>query len=283
MTSSASPSGPDPQPSAKPREATRLESVDEIRQAIRNRRPSAADKPAADDTHAYRPMRRPPLALLCILDDGKEEGEWLRLRADHVIIGRSEGDITIPHDSMISGRHAELSRRPDQGRYRWHLTDLQSTNGTYVRVGTAVLRHGQELLLGSHRYRFEAAPQGMVAPGETGEADVQRKATRGWQSVEPSNLLPSLVELTAKGEGQRFLLAQGENWVGRDTGHCAVALPSDPLISPRHARIYRDPKGRWHVENMKSLNGTWLRIEQMALDAACQFQLGEQRFLLRVL
>src|SRR5262249_1478703 len=113
MTSSASPSGPDPQPSAKPREATRLESVDEIRQAVRNRRPSAADKPAADDTHAYRPMRRPPLALLCILDDGKEEGEWLRLRADHVIIGRSEGDITIPHDSMISGRHAELSRRPD--------------------------------------------------------------------------------------------------------------------------------------------------------------------------
>jgi pSer/pThr/pTyr-binding forkhead associated (FHA) protein len=224
------------------------------------------------------------MALLCIVDDGKEDGEWVRLRKDTVVLGRSEGDIVIPHDSMMSGRHAELSRRLDQGRYRWHLTDLQSTNGTYVRIGTAALRHGQELLIGGHRYRFEAAGQLVEAPDEDAEAaDDKRKVTRGWQSIEPSNLLPSLVELTAKGDGQRYLLAQNENWVGRDAAHCAVALVGDPLISPRHARVFRDPKGRWHVENMKSLNGTWLRIDQMALDSACQFQLGEQRFLLRVL
>src|SRR5262249_62385494 len=107
-----------------------------LRVAPPSRLPASANKPAGDDTQAYRPMRRPPMALLCILDDGKEDGEWLRLRADRIIIGRSEGDIIIPHDPMISGRHAELARRPDQGRYRWHLTDLQSTNGTYLRSGT---------------------------------------------------------------------------------------------------------------------------------------------------
>jgi len=48
-------------------------------------------------------------------------------------------------------------------------------------------------------------------------------------------------------------------------------------------RIFRDPKGRWRAENRKSLNGTWLRIDSMALEAACQFQLGEQRFNLKVL
>jgi hypothetical protein len=37
------------------------------------------------------------------------------------------------------------------------------------------------------------------------------------------------------------------------------------------------------VDNSKSLNGLWLRIDHMVLEAACQFQLGEQRFILRVL
>ena len=37
------------------------------------------------------------------------------------------------------------------------------------------------------------------------------------------------------------------------------------------------------IKNLKSLNGTWLRITQATLDVSCQFQLGEQRFLLKVL
>jgi hypothetical protein len=62
-----------------------------------------------------------------------------------------------------------------------------------------------------------------------------------------------------------------------------VVLADDPLVSPRHARIYRNAKQRWHIENCRSVNGVWLRIDRMALDAACQFQVGEQRFLFRVL
>ena len=45
----------------------------------------------------------------------REKEEWLRLRGDRVVIGRSEGDVLIPHDAMISGRHAELSRRVEGG------------------------------------------------------------------------------------------------------------------------------------------------------------------------
>ena len=63
---------------------------------------------------------------------------------------------------------------------------------------------------------------------------------------------------------------------------CSVVL-NDPLVSPLHARIFRDSKGRWLVENSKSLNGVWLRVAHAPLDASCQFQLGEQRFLLKVL
>jgi pSer/pThr/pTyr-binding forkhead associated (FHA) protein len=223
------------------------------------------------------------MALLCIVDDGHEDGEWRRLRGDRVVIGRSEGDILVPHDAMISGRHAELSRQFDRGRYSWQLTDLQSTNGTYVRVGAARLKHNQELLLGGGRYRFDAAPQGVAAlTGSAGAPAEQGASTRGWQAVSPAELFPSLVELTPQGEGQRFLLTKDDLRIGRDADSCDVVL-NDPLVSPRHARLRRDAKGRWQIENTKSVNGTWVRINQMALDAACLFQLGEQRFLFRVL
>ena len=49
-----------------------------------------------------------------------------------------------------------------------------------------------------------------------------------------------------------------------------------------HARLSRDAKGRWHVNNNKSVNGVWLRIEQMELTGSCQFQIGEQRFSFKV-
>lgn len=224
------------------------------------------------------------MALLCILDDGREDGEWVRLRSDRIIIGRSQGEIVIPHDAMISGRHAELSRRLENGQCHWQLTDMQSTNGTYVRIGTALLKHGQELIIGGRRYCFHTAAGGAsVAPAEGDPAPQTPRETTAWQSVAAAQEVPSLVELTARGEGQRYFLTKPENILGRNASTCTLVVTNDALVSPQHARIYRDAKERWHVENTKSLNGTWLRIDQMLLDAACQFRLGEQRFLLRVL
>jgi hypothetical protein len=275
-------------PPPGPAKGTRLESVAEIRKALKARRTPTLKEISDDDTAAYRPMRRPPMALLCVLDDGREDGEWIRLRGDRFVVGREDGDLRIPHDAMMSARHAELSRALEAGRPRWFLTDLGSTNGTYVRIGAGLLRHNQELLIGSRRYRFDTAAQGSgpAAPDDKTEPEIdetQPKGTRGWDSLTPTDVSPCLVELSPKGEGQRFRLEKAESWVGRNPGDCAIVLANDPLVSPRHARIYRDAKNRWHIENNNSLNGTWLRIDQMALDAACQFQMGEQRFLLRVL
>src|SRR5437588_5592043 len=109
-----------------PLDGTRLESDDEIRQVIQARRarlaaqtqqqPLAAQSkaPAAAvatvEAQAERPVQRPPIALLCILDDGKADGEWVRLRADATVIGRSEGDVRLPHDGLVSTRHAQVVR-----------------------------------------------------------------------------------------------------------------------------------------------------------------------------
>jgi pSer/pThr/pTyr-binding forkhead associated (FHA) protein len=282
---------PDPSPPGPGKKpvlpvGTRLESVEDIRKARKVERTPTLREIAIppDDATPFRPTRRPPMALLCIVDDGKEDGQWRRLREDKIVIGRGEGDIIIPHDTMISSRHAELTRELEDGQYRWYLNDLQSTNGTYVRIGNALMKHGQELLIGSRRYRFEiptVSPESVETQAHNIEESV--RGTTRWPSVSPTQLFPSLVELTAQGDGRRFPLMKEENLIGRRTQSADVALADDPLVSPQHARLYSDKKGRWHIENTKAINGTWLRIERMAIDPTGQFQIGEQRFLLKVL
>jgi pSer/pThr/pTyr-binding forkhead associated (FHA) protein len=264
---------------------TRMESVEEIQELARvraaNQRPTTKETDQAD-TQRYRPTRRPPVLMLCILDDGSsDDGEWHRIRGPKTVIGRTQGDITIPHDDMMSSKHAELTRQTDKAGQRWLLSDLGSTNGTYLRVTRALLKHGQEFLVGGHRFRFEEGA-GQAETTALPTEPEETKGTRGWQRPEPSEVHPLLVELTPQGEGQRFLLKKSEQWLGRNARSCEVVLPDDSLLSPRHARLSRDAKGRWWVENAKSLNGTWLRITQMPLERAGQFQLGEQRFAVKI-
>src|SRR5579883_1680215 len=208
------------QRASEPRETTRLESDDEIRQALQARRarrpaatPSAAGSPAAPvaaataetEVQMERPVMRPPLGLLCILDDGTTDGEWVRLRADRLVIGRTDGDVRIPHDGLVSGRHAEIVRQRVPTGYRWVLVDLKSTNGTFVRVGSTILRHESELLIGGARYRFEAGASPAPAT-PVPAADEARQTTQAWTNEPVRTLLPSLVELTPAGPVQRFQL-----------------------------------------------------------------------------
>jgi pSer/pThr/pTyr-binding forkhead associated (FHA) protein len=280
------------QPISEPVEGTRLESDEEIRQALQARRARlAAPAPAAQqgaqakapiiapvevEPQAEQPVLRPPVALLCALDDGKADGEWVRLRADRTVIGRTEGDVRIPHDGAISGQHAELVRQRVASGYRWFLVDLKSTNGTFVRIGNTLLRHENELLIGTGRYRFEAA----AAAAAPSQASTAMQTTQAWSGAPIHALVSSLVEMGPAGPVRRINLTLPEYWIGRDAKSCPIARPDDVFVN---ARLYRDVKGQWHIENNKSLNGLWLRIgEPMPLGCACQFRMGEQRFIFRM-
>jgi pSer/pThr/pTyr-binding forkhead associated (FHA) protein len=232
---------------------------------------------SVDDAVPFRPCSRPPMALLVILDDGDVDGETVRIRAAAYVIGRVQGDLVIPHDGNMSGRHVEIQRRLEGGRQQWHLRDLDSTNGTYVRVASGILRDGQEMLLGGAAYRFDAPQSGEIA----GATDATRKWTGGPLEQLSATAHPSLVELGPEEDGRRFVLNRAEHWIGRDPGQCSIVI-EDPFVSPRHARIFRDAKGRWMIQNNRSLNGVWMRITETALDKGGQFQCGEQRFLIRI-
>jgi hypothetical protein len=286
-------------PNPPPRERTLIESDEEVRKAIQARMARTAEKraPAAPpplpaavplavpvaarveaDARPERPQQRPPMALLCVLDDGREDGEWYRLRADRCAIGRTEGDIVIPHDALISTRHAEILRQQTANGYRWVLNDLKSTNGTYVHVERASLGPRAEVMIGSGCYRFEPGAEAQDAPAQAPEG------TLAWGAGGSSRtVVPALVELTPGGTGKWVALFLAEYWVGRDPS-CQIVRADDPLVSARHARLYRDNTGQWHVENNRALNGLWLRVEQPTpLAGTCRFRLGEQRLLFQVL
>lgn len=78
-------------------------------------------------------------------------GNAYLLSGRFVTIGRERGDITFPADGYVSGRHATLTRRNGQ----LYLEDLDSSNGTYVRIkGSAAVFDGDLLLMGQQLFRI---------------------------------------------------------------------------------------------------------------------------------
>jgi pSer/pThr/pTyr-binding forkhead associated (FHA) protein len=86
-------------------------------------------------------------------------GRTVPVRCDDLVIGRSGADLEVD-DRGVSRRHARLSRGPDGG---WTLTDLGSTNGTFVngvRVRVARLRDGDEIRVGAATaFRFSTSEE----------------------------------------------------------------------------------------------------------------------------
>jgi hypothetical protein len=72
-----------------------------------------------------------------------------------MIVGRdASSDVPLPADSTVSRRHARIA--PLDGGFQ--IVDLGSSNGTFVnggRVTEAALRPGDEVSIGSTRFRFE--------------------------------------------------------------------------------------------------------------------------------
>ncbi|MBK8258550.1 MAG: FHA domain-containing protein [Polyangiaceae bacterium] len=85
---------------------------------------------------------------------------------DETVIGRETGDIVFTADPFLSRRHAmirrSLARKEGAGRQasRWDftLTDLDSSNGTFVAIRNEVtLIHGDFVRVGQHLFRVDFA------------------------------------------------------------------------------------------------------------------------------
>lgn len=260
---------------------TLLETDEQIHQALLSNLKGPAPKVEEEPAEPFRPTRRPPLAQLTVYDDGSVDGEIIRIRSSRFIIGRTHGDLKIPFDKRISSRHVEITHQRVSGVHRWVVTDLQSRHGMFVRVSRALLTDNAEIQVGRGRYRFEAPPAERPETGANVSAEPESDNTFGFS--EPATVFrpPALTEFLGDRIGNRVVLVKPEYWIGSDS-NCAISRPDDPFCEPRHARIYCTPKGQWFAEHNKSRNGLWLRMPQVKVDTSIQFQLGEQRFRLRI-
>lgn len=72
--------------------------------------------------------------------------------APEIVLGREDGDWQFRDDAFMSRRHATITW---DGR-RAMLTDLNSSNGTFIRLATSMpLRTGDQLRMGDQLLRFE--------------------------------------------------------------------------------------------------------------------------------
>ena len=225
----------------------------------------------AANEETYRPVIRPAVPILTVLDDGSvDEGEQIRLRTESFVIGRSSGDLVIPNDATMSGRHAEIRLTTSRGQRQWTLHNLESVNGTFVRVGNATLADDSIIILGSRRFRIEKPLAKEPEPPNEGTFRIDQQA-------DSEQLWPILTESSGKPNCLRFPLQTPQVTIGRKGGGCHIQL-DDPLVATLHAELIADPSGNWKIMGKKTRNGVWVNAVSTPLASCCFFQCGEQRF-----
>jgi pSer/pThr/pTyr-binding forkhead associated (FHA) protein len=74
------------------------------------------------------------------------------LSGDGVVLGRERGDVLFPEDGYVSGTHVRIQRQGGQ----MMITDLNSSNGTFLRVATEhELNRGDYILMGQQLFRVD--------------------------------------------------------------------------------------------------------------------------------
>src|SRR5579883_476441 len=76
--------------------------------------------------------RKPPVVGWLVALTGEQKGEDFRVRDGQNIIGSAADCDIVLRDTAVSSKHASL-RYKDQ---KFFITDLDSTNGTFVNDGT---------------------------------------------------------------------------------------------------------------------------------------------------
>ncbi|MGO8995315.1 MAG: FHA domain-containing protein [Polyangiaceae bacterium] len=114
--------------------------------------PKANDGPAPDGTYFYSSPKHQTLFRITQVLQGGNPGMVVCARGQSLQIGREGGDLNFPGDLYMSASHCKIEELT--GKYA--LTDLNSRNGTYVRLKTErELAHGDYIFIGRKLLRVE--------------------------------------------------------------------------------------------------------------------------------
>lgn len=234
---------------------------------------SSLERFKPEDVHEFRPALRPPVPVLTVLDDGSRDcGEDVRLRTEVFTIGRTAGHLVLPNDPSISGTHAEIRRMPWKGGFQWHLNDVGSVNGTFVRTASAVLHENTIIIIGARRFRLRnpLRPAAFPHPSPSDTNHLDRVPV-------PETVWPVLIEASSKPGALQLPLRTEQVTLGRMGGGADIEM-DDPLVADHHATLRRQRDGSWVVAADHTRNGVWVSVTSIMLTGNCFFRLGEQRF-----
>jgi hypothetical protein len=114
--------------------------------------PRASDGAEADGTYFYSSPKHPSPYRVTQLLQGGMVGMVVCARANGLQIGREGGDLNFPGDLFMSASHCRI----EETGGKFALTDLNSRNGTYVRLKSERdLGHGDYLFIGRKLLRVE--------------------------------------------------------------------------------------------------------------------------------
>jgi len=266
---------------------TQLESLDDIRRYLgENYTPTAEeqiDPPTGavgdSGTISYHPINRPPQAIVIFNDDNSTSGEIVRLRKTPFQIGRETGDFTIPHDPAISKLHAEITRRNVDGEFRWYVRDLGSTNGLFVKVSSAWLRPQTQIMVGRTKLTFHA-PEVSSAPSNANIDAVTQQWDAG--NHDPQANYPTLRSSSDSEREFTFPLTNKLLTLGSNDQACDFVVTNDPFVSSSHAQMELDQNKQWVIQSHNNINGLWVKVRTVRVYDTGSFQIGEQRFSIKV-
>jgi pSer/pThr/pTyr-binding forkhead associated (FHA) protein len=122
-----------------------------IGQEIIKYEPLAPQPPAPDGVERLGAPRKGYVGRIALVIGRDETGNAFPIPESGVHLGRERGDILFPEDGYVSGLHCRLS----WDGQRLFLTDLGSSNGTFLRISTEFeVRSGDVLLMGQQLFRL---------------------------------------------------------------------------------------------------------------------------------
>jgi len=203
---------------------------------------------------------------LRVFTDENPDGRLVDIPEQGLSFGRT-ADVSITlSDPCVSPKHCELTLVDGVVE----LTDLGSTNGTWVKIEDAeALVVDAQIRLG--RQRFTVSRQALNAS----EASITEDGTVQWQSGEPNSewCLTNSARLSIPIPDSGLRL-------GRLSG--TLLFEYDVSLSSVHAVLV--PAGKdLHFKDFNSRTGSWLRQDgPVVLDCGSEFLLGDSRFKLEL-
>jgi len=122
-----------------------------IGQEIIKFEPLVAQPPPPDGVERLGAPSKGYVGRIALVIGREETGNAFPVPEGGVHLGRERGDILFPEDGYVSGLHCRLT----WDGQRLFLTDLGSSNGTFIRIaGEAEVRSGDVLLMGQQLFRI---------------------------------------------------------------------------------------------------------------------------------